>query len=235
MKATWTLGLVCLMAIVPLVAGGCKEAVLKAKGAKGYWAFDGSGATVVNGIGTNHGQVQGDLARTEGKDGQAVAFDGKGYVRIDTAPYLSAPAYTFAAWVNLSNTGDYQYIVWRGGPDFPEMTQCRNLDIWVTMEGTLAGLLDYKNDAEPRLHLVGAATVADGKWHHVALVNDGKTATFYVDGKQDGQDTLAGPLADNDFPLWIGARPGDVAATGVIDEVIFFDRALTPDEVAAMP
>jgi hypothetical protein len=68
----------------------------------------------------------------------------------------------------------------------------------------------------------------------VVCVNDGKAVTFYVDGVKDAEGTLTGPLAKNAFPLWIGARPSNVAATGIIDEVRFFDRALTQQQVAAL-
>jgi hypothetical protein len=42
------------------------------------------------------------------------------------------------------------------------------------------------------------------------------------------------PLAKSENDLWIGGRPGDVVASGVIDEVRYYDRALTAAEVAAL-
>lgn len=203
---------------------------------KGCWTFDeGSGDVVKNAVGPNHGRIQGGLERTDGKKGKAAAFDGKGYVLIDSAPYLTSAQYTFAAWVKLKDTGDYQYIVWRGGPAFYSEDEAgRNLDIWVTQVGTLSGILNYQTAAESRLYLAGSKKVADNQWHLVVCVNDGKTVRFYVDGKKDAEGALAGPLAGSDFPLWIGARPSDVAATGIIDEVKFFDRALTEKEVAEL-
>jgi hypothetical protein len=223
------IGAACLFSMGLLAAGGCG----KAMGLKGCWTFDeGSGDAVKNAAGPNDGRIQDGLKWTDGKCGKAVSFDGKGYVLIDSAPYLNSARYTFAAWVKLKDTGQFQYIVWRGGPTFPEARQCRSLDIWVTMQGTLSGLLDYQKEGEARLHLAGARKVADDQWHLVACVNDGKTVTFYVDGQKDAEGALAGPLAQTDFPLWIGARPGNVAATGIIDQVRFFDRALTAAQVA---
>ena len=235
MRTTWMIGAAGLLAMGVLLAGGCGPAAGKALGLKGCWTFDeGGGDVVKNAAGPNHGRIQGGLKRTDGKSGKAVSFDGKGYVLIDSAPYLNSPQYTLAAWVRLKDTGNYQYIAWRGGPAFPEDKECRNLDIWVTMEGTLSGFLDYQKEGEARLRLEGGKKVADNQWHLVVCVNDGKTARFYVDGKKDAEGALTGPLARNDFPLWIGARPGDVAATGLIDEVRFFDRALTEQQVAEL-
>jgi len=237
MRKTWMMGVVCLFSVGLLLAGGCGTAFDKAKavGLKGCWTFDeGSGEGTKNTVGPNHGRIQGGLTWTDGKSGKAVRFDGKGYVRIDSAPYLSSTQYTFAAWVRLKDTGDYQYIAWRGGPTYPEDTECRNLDIWVRMDGGLSGVLDYREEGEPRFLLEGSKKVADEEWHLVVCVNDGKTVTFYVDGVKDAEGALTGPPAKNDFPLWIGARPGNVAATGIIDEVRFFDRALTQQQVAAL-
>jgi len=232
--ARWVGG-ACLLAAAVLGAGGCGAAADRALGLQGSWTFDeGTGEVARNAVGPNHGRLQGGLTWTEGKSGRAVQFDGKGYVLVPSAPYLNATQYTFAAWVRLKDTADYQYIVWRGGPTFPEAKECRNLDIWVRMDGGLSGILDYAKEGEPRFLLEGRKKVADGQWHLVVCVNDGKTVRFYVDGQKDAEGVLAGPLATSDYPLWIGARPADVAATGVIDQVRFFDRALTEEQVAAL-
>ena len=55
---------------------------------------------------------------------------------------------------------------------------------------------------------------------------------LFVDGKLDGEGATGGKLVVNgEDPLWIGARPGDVAATGIIDEVGFFTEALDEDQL----
>ncbi|MBM4018206.1 MAG: LamG domain-containing protein [Planctomycetes bacterium] len=231
MRTIWMIAVAGVFSMGLLLAGGCGRPA----GLKGCWTFDeGAGDAVKNAVGPNHGRIQDGLKWTDGKRGKAVAFDGKGYVLIDSAPCLGSAQYTFAAWVKLKDTGNYHYIVWRGGPAFPEAGECRNLDIWVRTDGGLSGILDYQKQGGPRFLLAGAKKVADDQWHLVVCVNDGKTVRFYVDGRKDAEGALAGPLARNDHPLWIGARPANVAATGIIDEVRFFDRALTEEEVAKL-
>jgi len=228
MKTTWTMAVMCLAGLV--LAAGCDMGGATG-GPAGWWPMDeGSALAVKNKEGVNDGKIEGGLKWVDGKSGKALSFNGKGYVVIDTANYLSSPQYTFTAWVNLKDTGDHQYIVWRGGPEFPEAKECRNLDIWLTTDGRLSGIVDPKAGGG-RIQMTGTIKVADGKWHHVACVIDGKKMTFFVDGKKDVEENLPGPLADNNFPLWIGARPGDVAATGIIDEVKFYTRALSPEEL----
>jgi len=248
MRAIRMASVVCLVSMGVLAAGGCDTPAAREGGVnaccaapftagdlRGCWKFDeGSGETVNNNAGSNNGRIVGNLRWTDGRTGKAIAFDGKGYVLIESAPYLNATQYTFAAWVKLKDTGDYQYIAWRGGPAYPEDKECRNLDIWVQSDGALSGILNYEKGGGGRLQVSGSKKVADNQWHLVVCVNDGKTVRFYVDGRKDAEGALTGPLAKSDFPLWIGARPSDVAATGIIDEVRFFARALTPEEVAAL-
>jgi len=53
-----------------------------------------------------------------------------------------------------------------------------------------------------------------------------------IDGKVDGEIAIGGKLVINgEDPLWIGARPGNVAATGIFDEIGFFTKALSEAEL----
>ena len=54
----------------------------------------------------------------------------------------------------------------------------------------------------------GKTIVADGTWHHIAKVYDGKNVQMFVDGKVDGEKASGGALVKNESPIWIGARPG---------------------------
>ncbi len=54
---------------------------------------------------------------------------------------------------------------------------------------------------------------------------------MYVDGKVDGEKPSGGTLDTSESPIWIGARPGNVAATGLFDEVGFFTEALSKDQL----
>ena len=210
-----------LLCTLLAVSAGCGM-----PGLKGHWSFDDGTVT--------GGENVGGLKPVEGKTGKALMFDGKGCVKIPHAPYFHSPAHTITAWTKLENTGDYQYIAWKAGPVYPEDENLRRIDIWVNMDGTIDGLLDCCGDAGERIHVTGDTVIADGTWHMVAWVNDGKTVRLYVDGTLDTEADLPGPLAKNEFPLWIGARPNGVAATGIIDEFRYFARALDEKEIAGL-
>ena len=77
----------------------------------------------------------------------------------------------------------------------------------------------------------GKTVIADDKWHHISKVYDGETVQMYMDGKIDGEMPSGGTLDTSKSPIWLGARPGNVAATGLFDEVGFFTEALSEDEI----
>ncbi|WP_394370581.1 LamG domain-containing protein [Dawidia soli] len=78
----------------------------------------------------------------------------------------------------------------------------------------------------------------DLNWHHVAVVGDGKSVRFYVDGVASGYNTTItsfsmGPSAND---VLIGATrnaaPGVVLPMhGAIDELHIFDKALSDSEI----
>jgi len=90
----------------------------------------------------------------------------------------------------------------------------------------------------------GSKKVADGKWHHVAVSKVANMHTLYVDGEKDASREInlsrEGTKDDPDHVVVLGlvkARaetdfPG--AFGGRMDDVRFYDRALTPEELQAM-
>jgi hypothetical protein len=238
MRGTMMLAAVALLAFAGCQSTGGGGAAAPAPAAagdadlKGCWSFDeGSGAVAKNAAGPSDGQVPAGLKWVDGKKGKALLFNGKDYVVIKHAPCFNAPQYTIAAWTKLKDTGDYQYIAWKGGPAFPEEKNCRRLDLWLESDGSVSGIVHDKEGTEN--HLACGAKVADDKWHHVAMTYDGKAVTIYVDGKK-GAEEKPPALATCEHDLWIGARPEGVCATGLIDEVRFYTRALTAAEVAVL-
>ncbi len=114
------------------------------------------------------------------------------------------------------------------------------------------GYLSFQIAANSRWWNVGTASdpagqVADGKFHHVAVVVDHDagsvnqdTVAFYVDGAQVGSNqaipsNVIGNLT-NALPLLIGRHPGwgDNGITGEIDEIGIYKRTLEPATILAI-
>jgi hypothetical protein len=81
--------------------------------------------------------------------------------------------------------------------------------------------------------LVGSTPVADGQWHHVAVVYDGTSKRLYVDGQLDASSSYSFPVDTNNLNVRLGANeqyePGQYG--GHLDDVRIYDRALSAQEV----
>lgn len=74
-------------------------------------------------------------------------------------------------------------------------------------------------------------------WHQVVLVRDGRSVAVYLDGQPtpelSGEADVA--LGSDEKSVFVGGRSdGTVSFEGKVDEVAWFDRALTPAEVSAL-
>jgi hypothetical protein len=89
--------------------------------------------------------------------------------------------------------------------------------------------------------VTGTTNVADGRWHHVAVTNRGRNYVIYVDGESEASSILRGP------PWWVDDDPSHVVVIGLVkatarrdrpgafggmmDDVRFYDRTLSPEEI----
>ncbi len=221
-----------LSLLVIISVAGC-VANQKDETIKGCWNFDeGKGNIVKNFIGANQGEIKGPLKWVDGKSGKALEFNGKDYVIIKHADYLNAPTFTVSVWTKLKDVSNYHYIIWKNGAEFPDINPTRRIDIWVEMDGSVNIMWHSEGGSEERLY--GQRKITDDKWHHVVEVYDGKTIKLYVDGELDNKADPSTKLPINNEPMWIGARSGGVAATGIIDELRFYDRALSQEQIKAL-
>jgi hypothetical protein len=85
----------------------------------------------------------------------------------------------------------------------------------------------------------GRTPVADGGWHHIAMVVDGAQIRIYVDGRVDAELAFKGHPGVPLSPLVIGARSMDPSSLrsrfqGSMDEILVVGRALGADEIAGL-
>jgi hypothetical protein len=78
----------------------------------------------------------------------------------------------------------------------------------------------------------GATVIPRWQWHQVVLVRDGPAVRVYLDGRMEIETT-----APADFPagleqLFFGGRSDNESNwEGRLDEIAFFDRALSAAEI----
>ena len=212
------------------------------KGLVSYWALDKikkspKGSDIVEDIiGENDGVVNGKPKVVEGKYDNALEFDGiKDFILLPTKNLnsgnqpMTATAWLFLkkkgpggpAWHSVVSFGPWEtgkcftifaYTGKRRGVNQITMTQCIDHSKW-----------DAKG---PDLTLK--------EWHHVAAVYGEKRNILYLDGVEVANiETPGEPDVRMDFEVFGGriSGGGGYLWAGIIDEVGFYNRVLTPEEV----
>jgi hypothetical protein len=156
------------------------------------------------------------------------------YIRVPNNDSLNPSNITLAAWIKTSNQGE----TWRRIFD-KSWTDGFALSI---VGGHKPG---FTGDAEMEIEKTHVAhsnhSMADGKWHHVAVTYNGAEEIFYVDGvPQTRTSWWQGRVPSNSHDLTIGINLVDpnpeyneVGASfdGLIDEPMIYNRALSTNEI----
>lgn len=217
--------------IVMLLIGTVFSGHAAKLGLESAWLFEENRGNVAKDIvGGHDGDIRGTVEWTDnGKIGSALVFPGKGdsYIHVPHDNLFNADPYTFVVWIKIE-AKTWQYVVWRNGETWPEPKLERHLDIWIH-DADYPVFMWHVNGVETRMP--GKTIVADSQWHHIAKVYDGSKVQMYIDGKLEVEEDSGGKLDTSVSPIWIGARPGNVAATGLFDEVGFFTKALSKAQV----
>ena len=207
----------------------------------GWWPGDGNATDIAGG---NSGTILGGMGFDEGMVDQAFRLDnvndGVGIPNIDGV-YDLVEEWTLDAWVFPFAPGfdpRNDPIVWK--------TDSGNKDTFYIAWGCSAcpvtsrfqtGLERASDDDDFR---TASKVHPPGAWYHVAGVYDGTDLIIYVNGVEEGRETIGSVVAyTTPDPLTIGnilhSNHGNAGVfDGSIDEVDVFDRALSAEEIAAI-
>jgi len=93
------------------------------------------------------------------------------------------------------------------------------------------GRLFVYNGNEKEALIAGKTELGIKKWHHVALVRNGKGITVHLDGREEIRGELEVTHGDSTSIFFGGRNDNFSNLEGRMDEVAFFDRALTGKEI----
>lgn len=212
-----------------------------ASGLISWWAGEDSAADIRD---SNHGALQGGASFGAGRVGSAFAFNGvDGVVRIPDSPSLNpAAGFSIEAWVHLRCDADNGGIIFAKWADTGAWTDQRAYDFGVGPGGTLGfAVSDVAHQRDAPFHRFDTAqgAVPVMTWTHVAATFEPSTGTrrMFINGglvatRTDPPFSVASSVADASIGANVLA-PDIVgfAFPGMIDEVMFYDRALTDTEV----
>jgi hypothetical protein len=215
-----------------------------------FWKCEeGSGTVLTDSADSNNGVING-AAFSSGPSvglGNALQFDGSSIVKVADSPTLKPLAMTVEAWIYLDQlppsssfppSASSQYDIvskYSYNPDYGFVLHVvQNKVEFVVGNGAYSG-----GDLGGWIWAETTTNLKAGQWYHVAGTYDGNSVTIYLNGLQDGAKTIPSgyTFAVSDRSLGIGGHyDGDVLEKGFkgrIDEIAFYDRALSSQEIAA--
>ena len=116
---------------------------------------------------------------------------------------------------------------------FQNVVQGAFLGFGLYMEANTGKIIGFA-DGSVAGGYVSSISVADGVWHHIVLRSNGSTTSMYIDGIYDGSITenlLVGNGASNNRIFLGKTNQGVYPFTGLMDELMIFDRALSDCEI----
>ena len=212
------------LAALPHFVAAQLPSYVPSNGLVGWWPFSGN---AIDSSGNGHnGTVQGATLVAD-----RYAMPNKAYDFITDTITLANPAafnanqFTISAWICTTspNTStvfskfDGQQLFIFSGYLFG-ISQ-NHASLWVS-----------NNNAG--VQVTGTSIVTDGTWHFISATFDGATARLYVDGvlENSGSATLSLPTC----PAYIGFNALGGAMQGKLDDIGFWNRALTLPEIIAL-
>jgi hypothetical protein len=201
-----------------------------------WWPFDETGGTAASDAsGRGHeGLVRGkaEWRPSEGRSAGALAFDGSTTcVTVANRKDLNITgAITLAAWCRPDDWDSNRRLLQKGRSD----NQYRiTLDQADPNSDVRYFRFDLKNVGRFDL-----PPPPSRQWLHAAATYDGKSMKVYFNGAPAGEKTASGTIAASNDPLLIGTKfdgaPAGDHFKGLLDEIQIYDRALTPEDVAAL-
>jgi|GEM_PF-2442459 len=200
-----------------------------------WWKLDeAAGITAGDSVATGNDGTLNGPSWTAGKRNGALLFDSTDQAPCSNAGSLGGlTPFTVAAWVKVNAGSVTEGIIvqqrapngWNG-----------QYQLKATTTGK-AGLWVYGDGAE-QFNLVGATSINDGQWHHVAGGRDGAGGGFlYVDGVLNGSvsgTTVRNLSAGIDVGIGADTRDNIRHFRGSIDDVRIYNRLLSQPEVATV-
>ena len=199
------------------------------------WTFDEAGAEELladaSGAG-HHGRGSNVERSPDGKVGGALRCNGRDPVASCPEGLAETmPAITLAAWVQLDRQR-YAPVI-----EFSRNDGQYGPHMWVTTGGGLY-VNFWGRPTNDRNILTGGQLFKADEWVHVACTYDGETGVVYVNGVEVGRKSWEKLVLETKYPFSVGGRRGwrasNPSLSGLVDEVVVYDRALSAAEIKAL-
>ena len=150
-------------------------------------------------------------------------FDGMDdYVDTNSTKFSGASEFSISMWANFSSLSGNNPIVsnwFTGVTNYIVRYSSTKLQFYISTTGGVAKVTEY------------TFTPTLGIWYNIICVYNGSNISIYINGNPQGTPTaITGTVLANTNNCLIGER-GTEHFSGIIDEVSYFDKALTLTEI----
>jgi hypothetical protein len=185
-------------------------------------------------IGNNDGSWQGTPAYGPGRTGKALVFDGvDNYVQItpQSGSLDISSGHSLDLWIKLDGyPAKAAYILnkWVSGVEDKLLV--------VLPDGSVGY---YLHNAFGGSGVVSPTKLEIGSWYHLAATYDGSEARLYINSSLDAVKGAPGAVSNGDGALYLGFNPLRNSSEphdhlkGTVDEIKWYNRALSASEVAS--
>jgi hypothetical protein len=153
----------------------------------------------------------------------SLSLDGvDDYVDTNSTKFSGASEFSISMWANFSAFSGNNPIVsnwFTGVTNYIIRYSSTKLQFYISTTGGAAKVTEY------------TFTPTLGIWYNIICVYNGSNISIYINGTQQGTPTaITGTVLVNTNNCLIGER-GTEHFNGLVDEVSYFDRFLTPTEI----
>lgn len=219
---------------VPAVAQSLSDGLVA------HYAFDATSGSIANDSSEHqrHATITGRHAWADGVRDGSIRMEGNAEINLGQPDLFAIETFTIAGWFRADDARRFRVITSRN-------RTWTDRQWWVTVwqdgyggnpDGSLVFRMSPVRGAYVDLN--SGFRVDDGRWRHFAVVVDSgaRTASLFVDGSLvDSMSGIHPPRIPNS-PAFIGRdrSGGDRYFLGHLDDLRFYGRALTEDEVSAL-
>ncbi len=196
-----------------------------------YKFDDCSGTTVKDSVGNHDGTVENSAEWTEGVSEQGMSFDGESsYVAVSNGGVNLGTTHTVSTWINVADFSDpHKNVVF--GEEYAKYA------LWFR-NGKQMTYNAGAGSASSFYQFTLADTLQENTWYHLVITRNKGDVKVFINGDLKGTGTLSGS-ADNPLTIkYIGkkrvASTGEFPFDGRLDEVRFYDGALSDKEVTKL-
>jgi hypothetical protein len=190
----------------------------------------------------NDGLSRGAVVDSDPERGRVLKCDDVGFVSVPDAKSLNPNVVTVMAWVR--SAGDQRlHTDWRCIVDKSDWAENNIARGYCLRVGDLSGrgrdLLNFSIGNQQWSNLESTSSLPRDAWVHLAGTYDGSSLRVFINGEPDASaHTSSTAILPSKYALQVGASTYDNRAVrkcvGLIDEVMVFDRALSPEEIRSV-